>query len=201
MKFLFDLLPVIFFVVAYLLANGNQEAAHQLTSSLLGSKDFLPAQAPFLIATIVVIATTVLQVTWVKLRHGKVDKMLWFSFFLITATGGLTLFLKNALFFQWKPTLLYWAFALALLVAELAFGKNPMRSLMGDKIELPEAAWKLLSRSWVGFFVFMGALNLIVVYNFSQDFWVKFKLACIGFTFVFAIVQAVLMAKYVEEKP
>ena len=55
--------------------------------------------------------------------------------------------------------------------------------------------------SWAGFFAFMGAANLYVAYNFSTDQWVNFKLfGGMGLMLVFVVVQALFLAKYVEEK-
>src|SRR6266404_250227 len=63
--------------------------------------------------------------------------------------------------------------------------------------------WKptVLYWSWIGFFAFMGAANLYVAYNYSTDLWVNFKLfGGMGLMLVFVVVQALFLARYVEEK-
>jgi len=50
------------------------------------------------------------------------------------------------------------------------------------------------------FFIAMGALNLIVAYNFSTEQWVDFKLfGGIGLMLLFVIGQALFLARHLEE--
>ena len=178
MKFLFDLFPVILFFVAF-------------------------KYAGIYAATGVAIAATFAQIAWVWFRHRKVDNMLWASLVIITVFGGMTLIFHDEIFIKWKPTVLYWSFALGLSVSVLFFGKNLIRSLLGTQIELPEAVWSKLNWSWVGFFAFMGCANLAVAFAFglSTDAWVNFKMfGGVGLMLVFALGQGLFLSKYMEEK-
>jgi intracellular septation protein len=177
MKFLFDLLPVGLFFVAILVWD-------------------------IFVATAVAIAATVAQVAWLKLRRKKVEPMLWASLAIIVVFGGLTLYLQDKTFILWKPTVLYWLFALVLAGAALA-GRNLIRSLLAEQMQLPDAIWTRLNWSWVGFFVFMGGLNLYVAFNFSEKAWASFKLfGGMGLMFLFVVLQSLFLAKHVnEEKP
>ena len=178
MKFLFDLFPVILFFVAF-------------------------KYAGIYAATGVAIAATFAQIAWVWFRHRKVDNMLWASLVIITVFGGMTLIFHDEIFIKWKPTVLYWSFALGLSVSVLFFGKNLIRSLLGAQIELPEAVWSKLNWSWVGFFAFMGCANLAVAFAFglSTDAWVNFKMfGGVGLMLVFALGQGLFLSKYMEEK-
>ena len=177
MKFLFDLFPVILFFAAFKLGD-------------------------IFIATGVAIAATFAQIGWVWFRHRKVDKMLWVSLVIITVFGGMTLFLHDETFIKWKPTVLYWAFAIALAGGALFLKKNFIRTMLGEQLELPEHIWTRLNWSWVGFFVFMGFANLAVAFafNLSTDVWVNFKLfGGTGLMFVFVLIQGLLLSKYIEE--
>src|SRR5471032_618751 len=147
MKFLFDLFPVILFFVAFKLSD-------------------------IYVATGVAIAATCAQIGLLALRRKRIDAMLWVSFAVIVVFGGATLALKDDTFIKWKPTVLYWLFAIVLAVAALAFRKNLIRSMLGKQVELPEPVWSRLNWSWIGFFVFMGAANLYVAFNFPLDLWV-----------------------------
>jgi intracellular septation protein len=127
--------------------------------------------------------------------------MLWVSLGIITVFGGLTLIFKDETFIKWKPTILYWAFAGALSSGILFFKKNLIRTLLAEQMTLPDPVWIRLNWSWVGFFVFMGGLNLAVAFNFSTDDWVNFKLlGGMGLMLVFVIAQGLLLSKYIEEK-
>lgn len=202
MKFLFDLFPVILFFITFKVAEKQPDAAVSWLARLSGDNFVSAAQAPILIATMVVIVATMIQVVWVRLRHGKVDKMLWFSLVLVVLFGGLTLVFRNDNFIKWKPTVLYWGFALVMFLTALVFRKNAIQSMLNAQLQLPESVWNRLNYSWMGFFTIMGALNLIVAFNFSTDTWVNFKLfGGMGLMLVFALLQGLFLAKYIEETP
>jgi intracellular septation protein len=177
MKFLFDLFPVLLFFAAFKVSD-------------------------LYVATAVAIAATIAQVAWLKLRGRRVEPMLWASLAIIVVFGGATLALQDETFIKWKPTVLYWLFAAVLAGGELFAGRNLIRALLGAQLELPDAAWRKVNLSWIGFFAFMGAANLAVAYNFSTDAWVNFKLfGGIGLMLLFLLGQALMLAKYVQEKP
>jgi len=176
MKFLFDIFPVVLFFIAF---------------KVYG----------IYVATAVAMGATFLQIGWVWLRHRKVDNMLWISFAVIVVFGGATLLLQDETFIKWKPTVLYWLFAAVLAVAALGFRKNLIRAMMEAQVALPEAVWGKLLASWIAFFAMMGALNLIVAFNFSTDAWVNFKLfGGIGLMLVFIVLQGLMLARHVEDK-
>ncbi|MCR4304927.1 MAG: septation protein A [Gallionella sp.] len=176
MKLLFDLFPVILFFAAFKFQG-------------------------IYVATAAAIAATIAQIVWTKFRHGKVDTMLWVSFAIIAVFGGATLLLRDETFIKWKPSVLYWMFSAILLVSNIWFNKNLMKTLLQEKIALPLHAWHRLNLSWSLFFAVLGFINLYVAFNYSTDAWVNFKL--FGFTglmLVFILAQGAWLAKYVDEK-
>ena len=176
MKFLFDIFPVVLFFVAFKLYD-------------------------IYIATAVAIAASFVQIGWLWLRHRKVETMLWVSLAVIVVFGGATLVLQDETFIKWKPTVLYWLFAGVLAAGALAFRKNLVRSMMERQVSLPDVVWGKLLASWIAFFAVMGTLNLVVAYNFSTDAWVNFKLfGGIGLMIAFVVLQAMMLAKYVEDR-
>jgi intracellular septation protein len=200
MKFLFDLFPVILFFVAFKIAGANESIAYDFAVRWLGS-GIAPNQAPILIATAVAIVATFGQIAWVWLRRRKVDTMLWVSLAIIVIFGGATLYLHDETFIKWKPTVLYWLFALTLFVSATLLKKNLIRALMKEQIDLPDAVWGRLNASWIGFFAVMGVANLLVAFNFSTDTWVNFKLfGSMGLMLAFVVAQGLMLSKYVEEK-
>ena len=151
-------------------------------------------------ATAVAIAATVAQIAYLRLRHGKVEPMQWVSLGVIVVFGGATLLAHSETFIKWKPTVLYWLMGGALVIGQLLFRKNLIRSLMQAQIELPDAVWRTLNWSWAGFFAAMGLLNLWVAYAFDTDTWVNFKLfGGMGLMVVFVIAQALYLSRHMKE--
>lgn len=176
MKLLFDLFPVILFFGTF-----------KFTGDIF-------------LATGIAIAATVAQIGWVWVRHRKVDSMLWISLAVIGIFGGATLLFQNETFIKWKPTVLYWLFALILLAGRIVFKRNLIKAMLQEKLKMPDLAWNKLNLSWVGFFMLMGILNLYVAYSFSTDTWVNFKLfGGMGLTMVFVLLQGMMLSKYIEE--
>ena len=207
-KFLFDLFPVLLFFGVYKYGDSNQDWAHRMTVEHLGpliaGGAVPPAQSAILLATAVAIVATALQVGYLLVRGRKVDNMLWLSLAVILVAGGATIYFHDDLFIKWKPTILYWAFALALLVAQVFYKKNLMRSVMEANIKLPDPVWSRIGYSWILFFVGMGLLNLLmafVVFRSDTSAWVSFKL--FGFTgifFAFIVIQTMMLSKYIKEE-
>jgi intracellular septation protein len=201
MKFLFDLLPVILFFVAYKLAGTNVEAALAFIRPYLGDS-VTEAQAPILLATGIAILATFGQIAWVYLRHRKVDTMLWVSLVIVSVFGGATLFFHDPTFIKWKPTVLYWIFGATLCLSSAVFHRNLIRRMLEAQISLPEPVWSRLNLAWAGFFGFMGALNLVVAYRFSEEAWVNFKLfGGMGLMLLFVLAQGMFLSKHMQEDP
>jgi intracellular septation protein len=199
MKLLFDLFPVILFFVAYQLGGANPESAQAILGAV-GVGLAGGTQPGVFLATLVAIAATVVQIAWVRLRRHKVDTMLWVSFILIVVFGGATLFLQDENFIKWKPTVLYWLFALALGLGPVLFERNFMRLLMEKQVSLPDAVWTRLNLGWAGFFTFLGAANLVVAFRFSTDAWVNFKMfGTLGLMLVFIVLQSLYLSHHIRE--
>lgn len=201
MKLLFDLFPVILFFVAYQFGASHPEQAASVLASLgiaLGSA----VKPGVFLATVVAILATLGQIVWTWLRHRKVDTMLWVSFALIAVFGGATLLLQDENFIKWKPTVLYWLFALALGLGPVLFERNFIRLMMEKQVSLPDPIWARLNLGWAAFFTFMGGANLLVAFNFSTDAWVNFKMfGTIGMMLLFIVLQGFYLAKHIQENP
>ena len=204
MKLLFDLFPVILFFVVFKLAGAHPETAQalgsQYLSALISGGEVSLAQAPIIIATAVAIIATAGQILWLMLRRQVVDRMLWVSLAIIVVFGGATIYFHDEHFIKLKPTVLYWCFALALLGAQFAMGKNLIRSMMGSQMKLPDEVWKRLNLAWGRFFAVMGVVNLYVAYSFTLEFWVNFKLfGFLGLMIGFVIVQSLYLSRSLKE--
>lgn len=203
MKFLFDMFPVILFFATFKIAEGRKEATAELLGSMFGGiglTAFPLEQSPILLATVVVILATLAQILWVWRRHGKVDKMLWISLGLVTVLGGMTIAFRDDTFIKWKPSVLYWVFAVVLVASAVILKKNIIRAMLEAQVEVPNHVWTKLNLAWAAFFAVMGFANLFVAMSFSTDTWVNFKLfGTMGMMLVFVIAQGLWLNRYVEE--
>lgn len=174
MKLLFDLFPLLLFFGAYKFAD-------------------------LYIATGVAMAASVLQIIWLVARHKKIEPMHWINLTIIVVFGGATLFLHNELFIKWKPTVLYWLFAVVLLGGQLIFKRNVLRSMLGAQIQLPDNIWTRLNVAWACFFAVVGCVNLYVAYNWPTETWVTFKVFGIfGLLLVFVILQSIYLGRHMQ---
>ena len=170
-KFLFDLFPIILFFIAFKIYD-------------------------IFIATAVAIIATLLQIIYVYLKDKKVEKVLLFNGVMITFLGGLTILLQDKMFIMWKPSVLYWCFALFLLFSNLFLKKNLVQMALSKQVELKNKFWNIINWYTSIFFVLLGFINLYVAYNFSEDTWVNFKLFGItGLLFVYMIFLGLYISK------
>lgn len=176
MQFLYDLLPVVFFFIAYKVAG-------------------------IYVATAVLIVGVLVQTAISWIRHKKVSPMLLTSAVLVLVFGGLTLWIHDATFIKWKPTIVNLLFAGAFLASHFIKGPTIVQRLMGEQIKLePESLWSTLSFMWIVFFVVSAVLNLYVAYNFSEAAWVNFKLfGMIGLTVIFALAQGYWLGRKMDQ--
>jgi intracellular septation protein len=176
MQLLFDLLPVVLFFVAYKLTD-------------------------IYVATGVLIVGVLAQTLFSWVKHKKVSPMLLTSAVLVLFFGGLTLLVHDAMFIKWKPTIVNWLFAAAFLASQFVKGPTIVQRLMGQQMKLePESLWTRLNLMWVAFFLFVGALNLYVAFNYSESTWVNFKLfGLMGLTLVFALAQGIWLARKADQ--
>ena len=151
-------------------------------------------------ATAVAIVATIVQIGYLRFKHGKIEPMQWVSLAVMVLFGGATLLANDENFIKWKPTVLYWLMGGALLVGQLLFKKNFIKSLMGAQLQLPQPVWTTLNWAWSTFFVLMGVLNLWVAFQFDTDTWVNFKMfGGLGLMLLFVIGQAFYLGRYLKD--
>jgi len=178
MQPLFDLAPLLAFLLAYYLGG-------------------------IYVATMVLMAAMVALVLLDLVRHRRVSPMHLISTVLVLALGSATLILHDPRFLKWKPTIFLWVIALA-SIGSIWIGSAPLaQRLLAPMINgseaLPRALWLRLNWIWAAFYGLLGAVNLWVAYSVSERAWVNFKV--FGLTaafFVFAMAQALWLSARTE---
>lgn len=175
-NFIFELIPlVVFFSVYYF------------------TKDMF-------IATGVLIIASWIQLIFYKLKFKHVAKNTLISTLLITVFGGLTILFHNKTFVMLKPTVLFAIVGTSLLVSQI-LGKNAIRLMLGKEITLPDNVWKRLNIMWIFYFYVMSVVNLYVAFNYSEYFWVKFKVfGVLGATILYTIISGLYVYKHYKKK-
>lgn len=155
------------------------------------------------VATVVGIVATLLQVVFNRLWLGKWDRKQLITLGVFVFFGGMTLYFHNPIFVKWKPTIVFWIFAIAILGSHFFTQKTLMQRLMEnmlqDKGHIPLRVWKRLNMMWAVFFIALGSINLYVAYFFNDDVWVNFKFYGVtGALFLFSLIQALYLVRYTK---
>lgn len=158
------------------------------------------------VATIVGIVSTLLQVIITRWWMKKWDRKQLITLAIFALFGGMTLYFHNPIFIKWKPTAVFWLFAIVILGSHLFTAKpliqRMMENAVQEKATVPDSIWKKLNASWALFFICMGVLNLYVAYYYSNDVWVNFKFYGItSALLIFSVLQALYLARHISEKP
>ena len=154
MQILIDLIPLIAFFVTFKLAG-----IYAATAVLMGSM--------------------VLLLAWDWLRTRKVSQMHFVSAVLVWVFGLATLTLHNERFIQWKFTVFYWLVALAfagtIWIGKATLLERALGQALPEGVTVAPGTWRNLSLLSAAFYAALGAANLWVAYNTSQETWVAIK--------------------------
>lgn len=175
MKMFFDFLPVLLFFITYKFYD-------------------------IYLATGVLIVASMLQTIGHRLIKGAFEKTHVITFLLVTLFGGLTIALQDENFIKWKPTAINWLFAIIFIGSQFVGQKTIIERMMGGNISLPRNIWVNLNTAWALFFLFLGALNIYIAFEFDTDTWVNFKLfGLMGLTFIFIVAQSLYLVPHLKE--
>ncbi|WP_334133470.1 septation protein A [Tepidimonas sp.] len=151
-------------------------------------------------ATAVLMVATVVQTALIYAIDRRLQTLHKVTLALVLVFGLLTLVLQDERFIKWKPTVLYGAMALALAAAQGVWKKNVLQLLLGTHLRLPDVVWGRLTLAWIGYSVFMAALNAYVAAFYSTDAWVDFKLWGYIFPVMFLVGQGVYVARHLKDE-
>lgn len=148
-------------------------------------------------ATLMAAMALLLLIDWVRQR--TIPSMHLISAVLVFVFGSATLLLHDQRFIQWKPTVMFWALAVA-FAGSVWIGAKPLAQRLMEAA-MPDARierrhWLAANWAWVLFYLVMGAVNLLVARAASEQLWVNFKVFGItGLTLVFVVAQAMWLGK------
>lgn len=175
---------LVFFLVYRFYAPANHDNALEEIFAVVR------ATAGFMAAAVIA-----LGVSWWKL--GRISPMLWLSTLLIVGFGSVTIFLRDPLYIQIKPTAIYILFG-ALLLGGVMRGKPLLKYLLEAAFEgLSERGWMKLSRNWGLFFFVLAALNEVLRHMLSFGDWIAAKLwLFLPLSFLFTFLQIPMLLRH-----
>lgn len=176
--------PLLVFLAVYRFNSPDEpNAASELLAIIYGTGAFMVAAVAALIIS--------------KWRLGKVSPMLWFSTALIVGFGALTIFFGDPVFVQLKPTIIYSAFGVVLLVG-FFMGKALLKILLEAAFEgLSDDGWLKLSRNWGVFFLVLAVVNEVLRAQMSFEGWLWAKFwVFLPLTFLFTFANIPMLLKH-----
>ena len=177
----------------------------KLAPSLKLLLDFAPLGVFFLgfklggvmTATIALMGATLLSIVIIYLYERKLAVAPMISGGLVMVLGGLSILLKDEQFIKMKPTLVNGIFAAVLLLDSYVLKRGLLKHLLDVAITMTDEGWRILSRRWGFFFLFLAILNESIWRNFPTEFWVNFKVfGMFTLTMAFAALQLKLVERY-----
>lgn len=163
--------------------------------------DFLPVLAfvgvyaftDIFVATAALMASALAQVAFFKLTKRPVSRQMWVVMWVALGSGALTLAFRDALFIQWKPTIVYWVMAVALVGSRYVGRRDYVERALGKAITLSGRAWAHVTWGWGVALALAGGANLAVAFGFSEAAWVTYKLVS---AFAIPLLLAVATGAY-----
>ncbi|MGI9350529.1 MAG: septation protein A [Rhizobiaceae bacterium] len=178
-------------LIVFFLANtyGEELAVQIPVLADLGGKIFI-GTAFFMVAMVIS-----LTLTWMLER--RIALMPLVTGVMVMVFGGLTLYLQDETFIKVKPTIVNILFGATILGILFFFKKPVMKILFDGPFRLDDEGWAKLSFRWGCYFLFLALVNEIVWRNFSNDFWVNFKVwGTMPMTMIFMAFQYPVMVKH-----
>lgn len=176
LKFLVDFGPLVIFFASFKLYDMRVATGALMVSTVIG-----------------------LVLGYIVVRH--ISPMQKVTAVAVLLFGGLTFLLNDNSYVKLKPTAVQ-AFFSAVLFAGFLLKKPTLQYVLGEALQMREEGWRQLTLRYALFFAAMAILNEIVWRNFSEDFWINFKVfGILGLTMVFSIAQMPLMKRYMIEAP
>ena len=190
MRQLLEFLPLVMFFTAYQM-DGDVLAVGKWSHRFDG---IFSATAVLMISSV---ASWMLSSVWEK----KNDRRLMWVAVAIMIFGAATLIFRDQRFIQWKPTVFNWVLALVFLGSHFIGQRTVLQRLLGAQLSLPLRIWKRLSALWIGNFLLVGALNLVVAYQYEESVWVAYKLySSIGFTLLLMLLTFAIVAPNLKDQ-
>lgn len=174
-KFLFEIIPTLIFFIIFKFSD-------------------------IFVATYYLLVSSLICLAIIYYIHKKISGILVISTIILICTSTITLLSGDPSFIKMKPTILNLVFAI-ILFSGLIKKKGFIKYMLGQSIKMSDEYWQILSFRFALFFIFLAVLNEIIWRNFSENFWVNFKLfGLIPVVFLFILTQMPFILKHQNDE-
>ena len=170
--------------------------------------DFCPLIVFFLLykfygirhATIGIMVATLMTTLVSFYLEKKISYLPFFTFLLIAVFGGITIYSGDTKFIKMKPTAINLLFFFVLM-GGVMMNKGLLQYIFSQSLQMSEKSWIIFSKRWALFFLFVAGLNELIWRNFSENFWVNFKVfGILLLTFTFLLTQLKFISQHKIEE-
>ena len=159
-----------------------------------------------ILATGVIVAGCVLTTILEFILKRTISRMQIFMVVAVLVFGIPTVLLKDPTIIKWKVTAVNLIFALLIFIFQYLLKKNPLGFLFGRELKMPDDCWTFLASSWMIFFIFAAALNVVIAFYLpalfgisdseAESLWVDYKtFGNAILNLIFAIISMMLLIK------
>ena len=150
-------------------------------------------------ATLWMVVVTILSLIVSYVIDKKLSMPLMISGVTLLLSGTVTLISGDPMYIKMKPTIVYMVFGLILLVGYMR-NRPFIKHVLGSAFKMEDHHWLVVSLRFAYYFFGMALVNEFVWRNFSESFWVNFKVfGAVPITFVFIMFQIPFLLKNKQE--
>lgn len=152
-------------------------------------------------ATLYMIIVTTISLVVSYLIDRRLSIPLMISGIVLLISGSITLLSGDPAFIKMKPTIVYVIFG-SILYAGYFMKKPMIKEVLGSAFKMTQSNWMILTRRFAWYFYFMAFTNEIIWRNFSENFWVNFKVfGAVPITLLFIFSQAPFLIQNKDDNP
>ena len=150
-------------------------------------------------ATLWMVVVTILSLIVSYIIDKKLSMPLMISGVTLLLSVTVTLISGDPMYIKMKPTIVYMVFGLILFVGYMR-NRPFIKHVLGSAFKMEDHHWLVVSLRFAYYFFGMAVVNEFVWRNFSESFWVNFKVfGAVPITFVFIMFQIPFLLRNKQE--
>ena len=151
-------------------------------------------------ATLFMIVVTIVSLIISYMIDKKLSMPLLISGSVLLISGSVTLLSGDPMYIKMKPTIVYIVFCVVLMVGVIN-KKTIVKNILGAAFVMDDEHWITLSKRFAVYFFLMAIINEIVWRNYSETFWVSFKVfGAVPITLIFVLLQLPFLRSHSKTK-